>query len=88
MTAAELALGAGRAETEERVNLTLELRDNRLELNMVGWKEAQAEALENWLQSVAGEDAINSLANHEVVACKRTAYKKTPASRPYWQREK
>jgi len=88
MTAAELALGAGRAETEERVNLTLELRDNRLELNMVGWKEAQAEALENWLQAVAGEDAINSLANHEVVACKRTAYKKTPASRPYWQREK
>jgi hypothetical protein len=72
-------------EGEERVNLTLELRPDHLELNLVGWKQAQAESLKDWLQSVPGETAVNVLTDYEVVAYLRRAYKKTPDSTPYWQ---
>jgi hypothetical protein len=34
-----------------------------------------------------GEDAVNALAGYEVVAFARRAYKKTIASRPWWQDE-
>jgi hypothetical protein len=69
---------------EERVNLTLELKPEQLELNLVGWNAAQADLLKGWLQSVPGEDAINALPDYEVVAFARQAYKKTPTSQPYW----
>lgn len=72
---------------EDRVNLTLELVPEQLELNMVGWKEEQSDALKGWLQSVPGEKAINALEDYEVVAFARRAYKKTPSSRPWWQDE-
>lgn len=72
---------------EDRVNLTLELKPGQLELNLVGWKEAQSDALKAWLQSVRGEDAINDLEGYEVVAFAREAYKKTPESAPWWQAE-
>jgi hypothetical protein len=72
---------------EDRVNLTLELKPKQLELNIVGWKEAQAEHLKGWLQSVPGEKTINALAGYAVVAFARRAYKKTPESKPWWQDE-
>jgi hypothetical protein len=72
---------------QERVNLTLELKPDQLELDLVGWKEGQSEALKRWLRSVAGEDAINALPGYEVVAFARRAYKKTPTSKPWWQDE-
>jgi hypothetical protein len=72
---------------EDRVNLTLELKPEQLELNLVGWKEEQSDALKDWLQSVAGEDAINGLDGYEIVAFARRAYKKTPSSRPWWPDE-
>lgn len=72
---------------EDRVNLTLELKPEQLELNLVGWKEGQSDALKNWLQSVSGEKAVNELQEYEVVAFARRAYKKTPTSRPWWQDE-
>ena len=74
-------------EGEDRVNLTLELTSEQFELNMVGWKEEQADALKEWLQSVPGEKAINALDGYQVVAFARRAYKKTPSSRPWWQDE-
>src|SRR5437870_181072 len=51
---------------EDRVNLTLELGPEQLELDLVGWKEGQSDALKAWLQSVPGEDAINALSEYEV----------------------
>jgi hypothetical protein len=72
---------------EDRVNLTLELKPDQLELDLVGWKEGQSGALKEWLQSVAGEDANNALPGYEVVAFARRAYKKTPTSKPWWQDE-
>jgi hypothetical protein len=72
---------------EDRVNLTLELKAGKLELNLVGWKEIQSDRLKDWLQSVRGEDRIAALEGYEVVAYRRTAYKKTPTSRPWWQEE-
>jgi hypothetical protein len=69
---------------QECVNLTLELKPDQLELNLTGWKETQSDALKDWLQTVAGEDAVNALAGYEVVAFARQAYKKTPSSKPYW----
>ena len=72
---------------EDRVNLTIELKPEQLELNMGGWKEEQADALKDWLQSVPGEQAINALDGYEVVAFARRAYKKTPSSLPWWQDE-
>jgi hypothetical protein len=72
---------------DEKVNLTLELKPDQLELNLVGWREAQSEVLKDWLQSVSGETALNALSGYEVVAFARRAYKKTPESRPWWQDE-
>ncbi len=72
---------------EDRVNLTIELPPDAIELNVVGWKETQADALKNWLQSVAGEKTVATLDGYEVVAFARVAYKKTPSSRPWWQDE-
>jgi hypothetical protein len=72
---------------EERVNLTLEVRPDHLELNLVGWNEAQSVTLKAWLQSVAGEIAVNELPEYQVVAFVRRAYKKTPTSSPWWQDE-
>jgi hypothetical protein len=72
---------------EERVNLTLELKPGELELNLVGWKQGQSEALKNWLQSVRGERIVEGLDGYEVIAFARTAHKKTPDSRPWWQDE-
>ena len=72
---------------EDRVNLTLELKPDQLELDLVGWKEGQSEALKGWLQSVAGEKTVNALPDYEVVAFLRRAYKKTTTSRPWWQDE-
>jgi hypothetical protein len=72
---------------EDRVNLTLELKPEQLELDLVGWKETQSNAFKDWLQSVPGEKAVNALAGYEVVAFARRAYKKTPGSRPWWQDE-
>ena len=72
---------------EERVNLTLEVWPDHLELNLVGWKEAQSATLKAWLQSVAGETAVNELPKYQVVAFVRRAYKKTPTSLPWWQDE-
>jgi hypothetical protein len=72
---------------DEKVNLTLELKPDQLELNLVGWRDTQSEVLKNWLQSVPGETAMNALAGYEVVAFARRAYKKTPESRPWWQDE-
>jgi len=74
-------------EGEDRVNLTLETKTDLLELNLVGWKEAQSEALKGWLQSVQGEKAVNALEGYEVVVFARRAYKKTPTSKPWWQDE-
>src|SRR4051794_20959747 len=65
---------------QDRVNLTLELKPEQLELNVVGWKVEQSEKLKDWLQSAAGEDAVNALERYEVVAYARRAYKKTPSS--------
>jgi hypothetical protein len=56
---------------EDRVNLTLELFDEELQLNLVGWQQVQSDALKSWLQSVRGEDAVNALDGYEVVAYKR-----------------
>jgi hypothetical protein len=72
---------------EDRVNLTLELKPDQFEINIVGWKEEQSEALKVWLQSVAGENEINALDGYEVVAFSRRAYKKTASSKPWWQEE-
>jgi hypothetical protein len=72
---------------EDRVNLTLELKPDQLELDLVGWKEGQSEALKSWLKSVPGEKGINALPGYEVVAFARRAYKKTPISKPWWQDE-
>jgi hypothetical protein len=72
---------------DDRVNLTLELAPDQLELNLVGWTVTQSDALKNWLQSVRGENTVNSLTNFTVIAFVRRAYKKTPASRPWWQSE-
>jgi hypothetical protein len=72
---------------EDKVNLTLETKPDQFELNLVGWKEAQSDALKDWLQSVDGEKAVNALDGYEVVAFARRAYKKTPTSRPWWQDE-
>lgn len=72
---------------EDRVNLTLELKPEQLELDLVGWKEAQSEALKDWLQTTKGEDVVNALDGYEVVAFSRRAYKKTPDSQPWWQDE-
>lgn len=72
---------------EDRVNLTLELKADQLELDLVGWKENQSDALKDWMQSVKGEDAINALDGYQVVAFAREGYKKTPESRPWWQDE-
>jgi hypothetical protein len=72
---------------EDRVNLTLELKTDQLELNIVGWKEAQAEQLKDWLQTVRGETVVSSLPAYEVIAFARHAYKKTPTSKPWWQDE-
>ena len=72
---------------EDRVNLTLELKPGKLELNLVGWKEAQSDRLKEWLQSVRGEDTVNALSGYQVVAYRRKAYKRTPTSRPWWQEE-
>jgi hypothetical protein len=66
---------------EDRVNLTLELKPEQLELNLVGWKEAQSDALKDWLQSVPGEKAVNALEGYDVIAFARRAYKKTPTKR-------
>jgi hypothetical protein len=70
---------------EDKVNLTLETKEDQLELNLVGWNEAQSDALKDWLQSVEGEKVVNALDGYEVVAFVRRAYKKTPQSRPWWQ---
>ena len=72
---------------EEAVNLTLELKPDQLELNLVGWKEAQSAALKDWLQSVDGERAIQALDGYTVVAFRRRAYKKRDDASPWWQRE-
>jgi hypothetical protein len=72
---------------EDKVNLTLETKPDQLELNLVGWKEVQSEALKDWLQSVRGENVVNGLDGYEVVAFARRAYKKTPTSKPWWQDE-
>jgi hypothetical protein len=72
---------------EDLVNLTLELKPHQLELNVVGWKEAQAAALKDWLQSVEGEDAIQALDGYSVVAFRRRAYKKSDQAKPWWQQE-
>jgi hypothetical protein len=72
---------------EEVVNLTLELKPDQLELDIVGWNEPQANLLKDWLQSRPGERAINALKGYEVVAFMRRAYKKTPTSKPWWQDE-
>jgi hypothetical protein len=74
-------------EGEDKVNLTLETKTDLLELNLVGWKEAQSEALKGWLQSVQGEKAVNALEGYEVVVFARRGYKKTPTSKPWWQDE-
>lgn len=72
---------------EDRVNLTLELKPDQLELDLVGWKQGQSEALKEWLQSVPGEDAINALPGYELVAFARRAYKKEGNGKPWWQDE-
>lgn len=72
---------------EERVNLTLELKPGELELNLVGWKQGQSEALKDWLQSVRGEQVVEEMDGYEVIAFARTAHKKSPESRPWWQAE-
>ena len=72
---------------DDKVNLTLELKPEWLELNLTGWKVAQSDALMHWLQSVRGDLTVNALPGYVVVAFKRRAYKRTPASRPWWQDE-
>jgi hypothetical protein len=72
---------------EDRVNLTLELKTDQLELDLVGWKQGQAEALKAWLQTGRGESTVNSLPGYEIVAFERRAYKKTKESKPWWQDE-
>lgn len=60
---------------QDCVNLTLELFDDELQLNLVGWQQVQSDALKKWLQTVRGEDAVNALDGYEVVAYKRVAHK-------------
>jgi hypothetical protein len=74
-------------EGEDCVNLTLEIKRSQLELNLVGWKEGQSDALKDWLQTVPGERAVNGLPGYEVFAFAREAYKKSPSSKPWWQSE-
>ena len=87
MTDADTKPWAQTNDGEDKVNLTLETKPDQLELNLVGWKEMQSEALKDWLQSVRGENVVNGLDGYEVVAFARRAYKKTPTSRPWWQDE-
>lgn len=75
-------------EGEDRVNLTLEIKQFQLELNMVGWKEPQSAALKNWLQTTRGEDVVRSLGGYEVVAFSRTGHKKTPEHRAFFLAER
>jgi|RhiMethySRZTD1v2_1073278.scaffolds.fasta_scaffold919513_1 hypothetical protein len=74
-------------EGADCVNLTLEIKPDQLELNLVGWKEGQSDALKDWLQTVPGERAVNGLPGYEVIAFAREAYKKSPSSKPWWQSE-
>ena len=67
---------------EDRVNLTLELFEDELQLNLVGWQQVQSETLKSWLQTLPGGDAVNALDGYEVVAYKRVAHTGT---RPQWQ---
>jgi len=74
-------------EHPERVNLSLELPADRLELNVVGWRMAQAKKMQSWLRTYDAEKALRRLDDHQVVVYVRTAYKKSADAKPYWQRE-
>lgn len=72
---------------EDRVNLTLELKPDQLELNLVGWKEQQSAALKDWLQTTRGEDTIRALRGYEVIAFARRGHKKTPDHQAFFLAE-
>jgi hypothetical protein len=70
---------------EPVINLTLELSQHELQLNLVGWNRDRAERLLAWLGSSIGRELTDRLRGFEVVLFEREA-KPDYAGVPYWQR--
>lgn len=70
---------------ESIINLTLELMQHELQLNLVGWNHDRAERLLAWLGSPLGHELTDGLRGFEVVLFERAAMS-DHAGAPYWQR--
>jgi hypothetical protein len=70
---------------ESIINLTLELMQHELQLNLVGWNHDRAERLLAWLDSPLGHELTDGLRGFEVVLFEREAMA-DHAGAPYWQR--
>jgi hypothetical protein len=69
---------------ESIINLTLELMQHELQLNLVGWNHDRAERLLAWLGSPLGHELTDGLRGFEVVLFEREAMA-DHAGAPYWQ---
>ena len=71
---------------EQVINLSLELMQHELQLNLVGWNHDRAERLLAWLGSPMGHELTDGLRGFEVVLFEREATA-DHAGDPYWQHE-
>ena len=71
---------------EQVINLSLELSQHELQLNLVGWNHDRAERLLAWLGSPMGREVTEGLRGFEVVLFEREATA-DHAGGPYWLRE-
>ena len=75
---------------QDVVNLTIELYEHELQVNLVGWRRDQARQFERWLLSDDALLRLPKLVSHDFVVYERSAYnigRKGTGARPWWQKE-
>lgn len=75
---------------EHGANITIELTKNELQVNLVGWKADQADALEAWLAPGGVVGSTSDLDEYELVVFRRRPYNyalKAQGKRPWYQKE-